>query len=126
MLEWLGDVGGLFDALSLIGKILLGPLSAFALKSELLTSVFKKVGDISDHEGSSDTANRISMPWKSPTKISQLNFFYALLRCFFCRTKQDKYARMLGKSEVAIESELDLIKFMERQRLQSLALIALL
>ena len=35
-LEWLGDVGGLFDGLSLIIHIILGPIIAFMTKSELL------------------------------------------------------------------------------------------
>jgi hypothetical protein len=41
LLEWLGDVGGLFDMLSLIGGSLVAPLTAFALKSELLTQTFR-------------------------------------------------------------------------------------
>ena len=39
-LEWLGDIGGLFDGLSYLGKIMMGPLSAMALKAELLTHIF--------------------------------------------------------------------------------------
>ena len=41
ILEWLGDVGGLFDMLNLIGGVLIGPLAAFSLKMELLTQVFR-------------------------------------------------------------------------------------
>ena len=37
VLEWLGDVGGLFDMLGLIGGTIIGPLAAFSLKAELLT-----------------------------------------------------------------------------------------
>jgi len=37
LLEWLGDVGGLFDGLCLIGGLIIAPLGAFALKTELLT-----------------------------------------------------------------------------------------
>ena len=40
-LDWLGDMGGLFDALYLIGMIILAPISNFALKTELLTSMFR-------------------------------------------------------------------------------------
>ena len=36
-LEWLGDLGGLIDALRLIGAFLIAPLSAFKLKGELLS-----------------------------------------------------------------------------------------
>ena len=41
LLEWLGDVGGLFDMLKLLGSYLIGPIGAFALRAELLTSVFR-------------------------------------------------------------------------------------
>ena len=30
-LEWLGDVGGLFDALRIIGAVLVGPLAALRM-----------------------------------------------------------------------------------------------
>ena len=40
-LEWLGDVGGLFDGLGLIAHLVVGQFSAFALKAELLTKIFK-------------------------------------------------------------------------------------
>ena len=37
VLEWLGDVGGLFDALKIIGAVCTSPVAAFYLKVELLT-----------------------------------------------------------------------------------------
>ena len=33
ILEWLGDVGGLFDMLGLLGGLLIGPFTAFSLKA---------------------------------------------------------------------------------------------
>ena len=39
-LEWLGDIGGLYDALRLIGLLMMSPFSSFFLKSELLSQVF--------------------------------------------------------------------------------------
>lgn len=36
VLEWLGDVGGLFGILGLIGGTIIGPIAKFQLKSELL------------------------------------------------------------------------------------------
>ena len=41
ILEWLGDVGGLFDMLRLIAGSLVAPLSAFALKAEMMTNAFR-------------------------------------------------------------------------------------
>ena len=40
ILDWLGDIGGLFCALRIIGQIFAAPFAAFALKAELLSSVF--------------------------------------------------------------------------------------
>ena len=41
MLEWLGDIGGLFDALRYIGILFVYPFVAFNLKSLLLTQIFR-------------------------------------------------------------------------------------
>ena len=38
----MGDVGGLFDGFRMIAHIFIGPIAAFAMKSELLTSLFMK------------------------------------------------------------------------------------
>ena len=35
ILDWLGDWGGLYDGLILIGRVLTNPYSAYALKSQL-------------------------------------------------------------------------------------------
>ena len=43
-LDWLGDMGGLFDALYLLGMIILAPISNFALNAELLSSMFRYRG----------------------------------------------------------------------------------
>ena len=40
-LEWLGDVGGLFDGLRLIVGPIVARVSAYALKLLLLASVFR-------------------------------------------------------------------------------------
>ena len=39
-LDWLGDIGGLFDALKLIAQYFVLPFSAFALKLEIFGQVF--------------------------------------------------------------------------------------
>ena len=36
ILDWLGDIGGLHDALQIIGAFIASPFSTFALKLELL------------------------------------------------------------------------------------------
>ena len=41
LLEWLGDCGGLLDALKLIAAALINPISRFFLSLELLTGLFR-------------------------------------------------------------------------------------
>ena len=41
MLDWLGDMGGLLDALYFICAIVLTPLGRYALKSQLINTMFR-------------------------------------------------------------------------------------
>jgi len=41
LLDWLGDLGGLFDALFYFVKMLMFPFSQFTLKSTMLLSLFR-------------------------------------------------------------------------------------
>ena len=50
----MGDIGGLTDALMMIGKFFLSPFSSFSLKSILLTSLFKKLPIHSDKKVDDD------------------------------------------------------------------------
>ena len=43
LLEWLGDVGGLFDGLRLLVQLFLVPLATFSMKSELLYEGFSLI-----------------------------------------------------------------------------------
>ena len=40
-LDWLGDVGGLFDAIMILMYPLMAPFTAFALESTLFTTFFR-------------------------------------------------------------------------------------
>ena len=42
LLEWMGDLGGLFDALRYIGLYLIAPFASYSLKTELLSTIFNK------------------------------------------------------------------------------------
>ena len=48
MLEWVGDVGGLFDGLVLICRLFVAPLATLTLKLELLKEIFKSRKDSAD------------------------------------------------------------------------------
>lgn len=43
LLDWLGDIGGLLEALMILSGVFVGPVAAFALKEELLSSIFRYV-----------------------------------------------------------------------------------
>ena len=40
MLEWLGDIGGLFEALVFLGRMTIAPVAAIAMQAKLLTRAF--------------------------------------------------------------------------------------
>ena len=44
MLDFIGDIGGLFDGLRLLASALIAPLAHFTLKSELFTQLSESVG----------------------------------------------------------------------------------
>ena len=43
LLDWLGDIGGLFDALRILVGSLIAPFTTQILKVELLSSVFRSL-----------------------------------------------------------------------------------
>ena len=51
ILEWLGDIGGLFDALRLIGFLMVAPFANFWLKSELLSKIFRHIASLEQNTG---------------------------------------------------------------------------
>ena len=44
MLEWVGDIGGLFDGLTIIFRLMIAPVTAFAMKASLLSQLFWLTG----------------------------------------------------------------------------------
>ena len=45
LLDWLGDVGGLFDGLILMTRWFVSPMVVFALRAKLLSQIFREDGD---------------------------------------------------------------------------------
>jgi len=41
LLDWMGDLGGLYDALILIAGLIVAPISAFNLQSTLMAKLFR-------------------------------------------------------------------------------------
>ena len=59
MLGWLGDIGGLIDAVCIILKIMLFPITTFNLKSFLLTIMFRLVPSRQSLAEDNDAENKI-------------------------------------------------------------------
>ena len=83
MLEWLGDVGGLFEGLNYIGFFLVAPIANFAMQMELLTSSFSFI-------------KKRSNTLKPPTAIPEYSFASSML-C--CGTKNHRYKKMLSRAK---------------------------
>ena len=126
-LEWLGDTGGLFEALKTIGSFLLGPISAFALRVELLTLVFRQAPSAKT-DPKPQTLNALQSGKgmecfsKSAEHFEKQGYLANLLNC----NKRSRYLKLLDKASRAIDKELDLVKFFEQRRMQTFAILAIL
>ena len=120
LLEYLGDIGGLTEFFYYSGWLLILPLTKFTLYSTLLSNLF----DENTFERS-----RLSTVSLQDRIKSEFNSFRAFeLRTgiihYLCPDKDMK--RKIKKSKKALMKELDLQKFIHRQRVQTTALMGLL
>lgn len=118
VLEWLGDVGGLFDALYYLAYFFVTPLTTYKLRIELLSSVFRS-SKLSEQ-------NEVGSKWwqnnENMSSFRKRSIFYLVTHC----RKTKNYRHLLKQSEEAIKGQLDLAKFLQRLKYQSLAVLALL
>lgn len=141
ILDWLGDMGGLLDSLYMITAVIIYPISQFALKTKLLSqlfrykggrdelirrmtsqnmSIFKSTRNVSCGMETESILKSIRLDFQNMIPIKRVNCY----RSFFCCLKN--YRQMLLKSQSKISKELDLRKFIYRQRLQTTAILGLL
>ena len=106
VLEWVGDVGGLFDGLGMIARMFMGPFSAFAMKAEILSVIFKQ----SSQAGKSEPTSQSSLH-RNLKEIPHEKCLMAL----FC--KKRRYNKMLERAEGSITRQLDLVKYLKLQRM---------
>mmetsp|Transcript_17889 Transcript_17889/g.22478 ORF Transcript_17889/g.22478 Transcript_17889/m.22478 type:complete len:91 (+) Transcript_17889:941-1213(+) len=90
MLDYLSDVGGLFDALAVIGNMIVSPFAAHALRNQLTSLV------------ETDRAQ------EQTTKT------------FYCKQAWKRHI-YLAKVEQIVSEQLDLTKFIARQKVQLLS-----
>ena len=97
LLDWLGDLGGLFEALSYICAVFIQPLTVFTLKTTLLTSLFRFQEQKAPIDDASDSKNMQDEIGASE-RISSMNYFH--VRCLPCwqRPSAQNYLKILRKS----------------------------
>ena len=123
VLDWLGDMGGLIDAIYILGMSLLSPFSYFALKTKLLYTIFRyRLSDTglrktmrsyekSYYDNRESLLSSIKHDFQKMKPIKIFSFF-AYMCCW--RSRENK---ILLKAESSLMKEMDLRKFIIRQRL---------
>ena len=116
ILDWIGDIGGLNDALVLLIKIILIPYTSFKKESFLLTKIFR-------FKSSSTPDSSIkSVSVENLLRIKTISYF---LNCFgICLTRRNRFKKMMVKSQKSLRKEMDLQKFIMRQRLSTVAILS--
>ena len=104
-----GDVGGLFDGLILLGNFLVSPVASIALKSKLLTYIFRS---------SAKPRPLLKSLSTEPSLIPKQSYFKTL-----CSGKRNKYQRILAKAEVIMKRSLDVAHFLKLARILQLSSI---
>ena len=140
LLDWLGDLGGLLDALRYIGMLFMAPVSSWALRSTLMSKLFLfRASDREEKDVKSRLATRsddflgrkfdakaptflrnLSNDFKNLVRIKTINYWKAQ---FCCRRN---YKRMMVKAKSDVNKELDFQKFIYRQRVWTTGLMGLL
>ena len=128
LLEYLGDIGGLLDAMLFIAHIALYPVYNFNVSNFLTQRLFRKKTSSDDASSSPQSPKSDDLPsfqqyFLSGKRIKGMEFLFYT----FCRTKSRKsYKAQLRKANQILDRELDLQKFIMRQRMQSTAILSLL
>lgn len=133
MLDWLGDVGGLIDAISYLLTFCLGPFLAHAYESFILAKFFRREPKkkqkmrqcLDDENGAKSKFQAIKSVISTPGRINSMKFLpYFTLR--LCNKKRKKFHAELKRSQQKLDRELDLHRFVSRQRMHSIAIMSLL
>lgn len=78
LLEWLGDIGGLLDALRHIGTFVVAPITSFSLSSDLLSSIFTRQKHVAS---APETSNRLG----SKSDAREINDHQTMLHGSQCK-----------------------------------------
>ena len=114
MLEWVGDVGGLYDGLIVSAQTLLSPLALYALKEMLASSI---LGQSSRREAVASEKNKAKHEGRDSQESSDETKYRS--RRSLCRTmKQRRHQKaFLSKVNAWTVKQFDLVKFLKMQRM---------
>ena len=141
ILDWLGDIGGLLDALYLIGFVFISPLASYAMNSKLLSTLFRYKGSDESLYERTDTWNKLdytkseklNRQMSDDTQVDDIKVdfqkYKSIKRISICNKQifcRSNYRKMMNKASSMLNKELDLRKFIYRQRVQTTAILGLL
>ena len=115
LLDWLGDIGGLNDALFIILEVALIPFKRFTLGSFVLTRLFRFKKDYMPKtrlfEKDTELGSLKRTFWHTKS-IPEMNY----LAYFICRksNRRKEYRKQMAKAAMQISKEMDLKKFIMR------------
>ena len=98
LLDWLGDLGGLFESLFYICAILIKPVTAFTLKSTVLTALFRYKENQNDSSERLPLAKKVQDEFQASQRIESMNYLH--VRCLPCWKKPNaqQYLRNMRKA----------------------------
>ena len=105
-LEWLGDVGGLFDGIRIIAHALILPVSTLAMRDKILSQVYSMLPEKRDFKNRRERLKAFIA--EKPRKFKPGKIIFS--REMFC-CRRTKRARQLKYAEENIKKQLDLKKF---------------
>ena len=124
----MADVGGLNDSLYIIAQVILLPFTSFYNASFLTRTIFRYKKKVSGEENYANKTDRESITkaksLQKTVKIAHMSW----LRFCLCRYSEQRqmHRKALFQAQSKLDKEMDLKKFITRQRLQTTAFLALL
>lgn len=109
LLDWAGDVGGLYEALYLICLNFIRPIATIVLRSELLSRAFKLV------------KGRKTAQMELSQIAVEKNIFRSIQ---ICGRKKSRYRRKIERANSLIMGQLDVVRFVQQQRMLVLSALA--
>ena len=97
MLDFIGDLGGLYDALCVIGSVLVGPYGLVSLQSSFLASIFRQSAK-NEAKGVEQQRTRFSMEDSDARIMRKSCPAIYLVGCCYMRSKVKRYKRLMSKS----------------------------